>query len=36
MRQQRPGRAGNRIARLVLAAGDRKLDVGADAFHVLA
>ena len=36
MRQQRPGRTGNGIARLVLPAGDRKLDVGADAFHVLA
>ena len=33
MRQQRPHRAGDRIARLVLAAADRKLDVGAHALH---
>ena len=33
MGQQRPYRPGDRIARLVLAAGDRKLDVGAHAFH---
>ena len=35
MRQQRPHRARNGVARLVLAARDRQLDVGADAFHVL-
>ena len=33
MRQQRPDRAGDGVARLVLAAGDRQLDVGADALH---
>jgi hypothetical protein len=36
MGQQRPDRAGNGIARLVLAARNRKLDVGADAVDVLA
>ena len=33
MREQRPHRAGNGLARLVLAAGDRELDVGAHALH---
>jgi hypothetical protein len=36
MRQQCPDRAGDRIARLVLAARDRKLHIGAHALHRLA